>query len=107
MPSYLSGMPNIKFSYLYRDSGNYKNYGYVVFANPANISLCELEKLILSKLIYGEWFYANEWQVPDLFPTSFDPYADPTWHEFENVVYTDEPVNHFADIGKITAYKTI
>jgi hypothetical protein len=86
-------MANIKFSYLYRDSFNYKNYGYAVFANQANTTPEELEVLIRSKLIYGEWFYANEWQVPDLFPASFDPYNDPTWHEFESITVTDEPVN--------------
>lgn len=96
-------MANIKFSYLYRDSGNYKNYGYVVFANPENISLEQLEELIRSKLIYGEWLYANEWQLPDLFFDNFDPYTDPTWHEFESVEYTDIAVNHFADVGKMIA----
>jgi hypothetical protein len=84
---------NIKFSYLYRDSGNY-NYGYAVFANPENIGLEQIEELIRSKLIYGEWFYANEWQLPDLFTSYFDPYTDPTWHEFESVGYTDEAINY-------------
>ena len=66
----------------------------MVFANPDNSSLEQLEELIRSKLIYGEWFYANEWQLPDLFTSYFDPYTDPTWHEFESVEYTDEPVNY-------------
>lgn len=87
-------MSNIKFSYLYRDSGNYKKYGYAVFPNPENIGIEQLEELIRSKLIYGQWFYANEWQLPDLFNSYFDPYTDPTWHEFESVEYTDEPFNY-------------
>ncbi|TSJ43587.1 hypothetical protein FO440_05190 [Mucilaginibacter corticis] len=86
-------MANIKFSYRYRDSCNYKNYSYVVFSNPQNATLQHLEELIRSKLIYGEWFYANEWQLPDLFTNHFDPYDDPTWHEFESIAYTDEPPN--------------
>ncbi len=30
---------NIQFNYIYRDAGNYKVFGYVVFANPQELSL--------------------------------------------------------------------
>lgn len=90
---YLSQMANIKFSYLYRDSGNYKQFGSVVFADPGDFSLTEIENLIRLRLIDELWFYANEWQVPDLFLESFDPYNDPTWHEFESIEFTNEPAN--------------
>lgn len=83
-------MPNLKFSYLYRDSSNYKNYGYVVMAAPAGKSLEEIEQIIRSKLIDEQWFYANQWQVPDLFQESFDPCNDPTWHEFASIEFTNE-----------------
>ena len=86
-------MANIKFSYLYRDSTNYKKHGSVVFPNPGNYGLSEIEELIRSKLIDELWFYANEWQVPDLFLESFSPYDDPTWHEFESVEFTNDKVN--------------
>jgi hypothetical protein len=86
-------MPNIKFSYLYRDGGNYKNFGYVVFANPDHLILKELETLIRSKLIWETWFYANEWNLPDLRIGNLNIDSDPTWHEFESVEFTDEPVN--------------
>jgi hypothetical protein len=82
-------MANIQFNYLYRDAGNYKKYGSVTFANPNNISFAELSTLIQSKLIDQTWFYHNHWRLPDLRET-FDPEIDPTWHEFENVVYTDD-----------------
>ncbi|MFD2144447.1 hypothetical protein [Mucilaginibacter antarcticus] len=84
-------MPNIKLSYLYRDSANYKTHGYVVFTNPKEISLKEAESYVSSKLIDGEYFYANQWQVPDLFPATFNPSDDPTWHELESVELTNEP----------------
>jgi len=80
-------MPNIKFNYLYRDSSNYKNYGYVILANPENFALIEVEKLIRSKLIDGEWFYADEWDVPELFFEWVDFRIDSTWHEFESIEY--------------------
>lgn len=86
-------MPNIKFNYLYRDSANYKKYGSIVFANPANIDLLELETLIRSKLIDDTWFYADEWAIPELFPDTFDWKIDPAWHEFSSVEHTDEESN--------------
>ena len=84
---------NIAFHYLYRDAANYKKFGYVIFANPGNVDLSELENLAKSKLIYGEWFYANQWCLPELFLDRFDFNIDPTWHEFECIEYTDEPTN--------------
>jgi len=86
-------MPNIKFNYLYRDGGNYKKFNSVIFENDQSISIEDLEALIKSKLIYGEWFYADQWKVPEIFPSTFDFKTDPTWHEFESVEYCDELVN--------------
>ena len=54
-------MKNIQFHYLYRDGANYKNLNSVVSdnnLNPDNIGLSELEALIRTKLVDGEWFYA-------------------------------------------------
>ena len=81
-------MPNIKFNYLYRDGANYKNYGFVLFHNPQHISIEYVEQLIRSKLIDGEWFYANEWKLPDLHNCTWDNEIDHTFHEFESVEYT-------------------
>jgi hypothetical protein len=83
-------VPNIKFNYLYRDSGNYKKYGSVIFANPNNIRLLEFEALIRSKLIDEIWFYADEWGLPEIFTKIIDFRVDPTWHEFESIEFTDK-----------------
>lgn len=91
-------MPNIQFNYLYRDSGNYKKYGLVVFTNPDNLELTEIERLIRTKLIWGEWFYANEWLLPELFLEFVDLRIDPTWHEFESIENMDEPANQVLSI---------
>lgn len=84
-------MPNIKFSYLYRDGANYKKFHSVIFSNPTNIDLQEIETLIRSKLIFGEWFYVDQWKLPDLHFETWDKEIDHTFHEFESVEYTDEP----------------
>lgn len=86
-------MPSIKFNYLYRDGANYKKYNSIIFENDLSISLEGLEAVIKSKLIDGEWFYADQWKVPEIFLSTFDFKIDPTWHEFESVEYTDEPTN--------------
>jgi hypothetical protein len=86
-------MPNIKFSYLYRDASNYKNFGFLVFENFDNLHLSELQALIQSKLIDGMWFYAGQWQLPDLHFNSWCDKTDHTFHEFESIEYTNEPPN--------------
>jgi hypothetical protein len=86
-------MPNIQFNYLYRDAGNYKKYDSVIFANPDNIELSELETLIRSKLIDHEWFYVDQWKVPDLHFGTWDNELDHTFHEFESIEYTEEAAN--------------
>ena len=88
-------MPNIKFSYLYRDAGNYKNYGHVIFANPNNLSLEQVMDLIKPKLIDGTWFYAKELGLPDLHFDRWDEELDHGFHEFEGVEFTDEEVDVF------------
>ena len=98
-------MPNIKFNYLYRDSRNYKKFGSVIFANPTNIELAEVESLFKSKLIYELWFHANEWNLPELFPEYLDFRIDPTWHEFENIEYTNEPENAPFNLSELSLFK--
>ena len=96
-------MANILFNYLYRCSGNYKRFISVVFANPDNIQLAELENLIKSKLIYGEYFYAAQWHLPEVFTDIVDFRIDPTWPEFESVVYTDDVANTEMSLGEFIA----
>jgi len=86
-------MANIKFSYLYRDSCNYKNYISLILANPDNVDLDELKNPVNSKLIYHTWFYHNKWQLPNLRFEDWCFEVDPTWHEFESIQYTDESPN--------------
>jgi hypothetical protein len=81
---------NIKFSYLYRDGANYKQFNEVIFSNPDNLSVNEIEKAISESLIDKTWFVADEWNLPNQF---FDEYmwnneVDNNWHEFESVKET-------------------
>jgi hypothetical protein len=86
-------MPNIKFNYLYRDGANYKSFNTVTFENDHPFSLEDLKALIKSKLFDGQWFYADQLKVPEIFLSTFDFKIDPTWHEFESIEYSNEPAN--------------
>ena len=83
---------NIKFSYLYRDGSNYKQYNQIVFANPNQIALEEIRTIIRSKLIEECWFIATDWNVPDMHfkKYSWDNDLDHEWHEFDCVEETNE-----------------
>lgn len=76
---------NIRFSYLYRDAGNYKLYGQVVFVNPENIALEEIRNRINAHLIDGEFFEAKKWGVPELKFENYLPELDHNWCEFEEI----------------------
>ena len=62
----------------------------MIFANPTDVALTEFAALIQCKLIDETWFYAKDWQLPDLRFNCFDYNDDPTWHEFESITYTEE-----------------
>jgi hypothetical protein len=93
-------MPNIKFSYFYRDGANYKKFDDVIFANPDSVNLSEIESIISGKLIEETWFYADEWKLPELFLNTFHFRVDPTWHEFESIEYTDEVPNSVISLSE-------
>jgi hypothetical protein len=96
-------MSNIKFNYLYRDSGNYKKFNSVIFSTPDGVELSELEALIRSKLIWETWFYAEQWNLPEIFTDIVDFRVDPTWHEFESVAYTEESEDADISLGDFMA----
>lgn len=44
-------MNNIKFNYLYRDGSNYKSWGEVIFLNPENLAVNEVEVKLLNAFL--------------------------------------------------------
>jgi len=96
-------MPNIKFSYLYRDGGNNKKFNSLVFTSRGYIDLIKFESLIRSKLIDGVWFHANIWDLPDLHFNDWDNDLDHQWHEFDGVEFTDEKQNLSYDLSEFKA----
>ncbi|MEQ6121476.1 hypothetical protein [Reichenbachiella sp. MALMAid0571] len=81
---------NLKFEYLYRDAGNYKQFGSAVFKNPTLIEPDVATEKIKPCLIDGEFFYPDKVKVPRLENYEFDPEMDHDWYEFEKFSLTNE-----------------
>jgi len=90
---------NIKFNYLYRDAGNYKEFGETIFTNQDSKSLQEIELAIRKNLIEGEFFIPEKWNIPRLTFDSYSPELDHDYHEFESVEVTDENQSESVDIS--------
>ena len=73
---------NIRFEYLYRDAGNFKNWGEVVFSNKENKDAEILEARARQKLIDGEYFVVAIANVPSLNFKEYVESLDHGWHEF-------------------------
>lgn len=82
---------SIKLWYRYRDAGNNKNHGTVVFKNDTGLSLALIDACIRERLIDGLWFVAENWDLPGLY---FEHYErnelDHDWHEYDEVEETDK-----------------
>lgn len=95
-------MPNIKLSYLYRDAGNYKKFGSVVFSNQQPIQLQKIEDAIKASLIEGKYFIASKWRLPDLYfkESEWKEELDHDWREYESIEETEDVSTDGRDIGE-------
>lgn len=85
---------NVRFVYLYRDAGNFKNWGEVVFANPRNIHADRVAAMAEKVLrIDGFYFVASEVNVPDLRFPERNGNLDHDWHEVHAFQATNDAPN--------------
>jgi len=86
---------NIKFNYLYRDAGNYKLFGSVIFTNIGSKSIQSIELAIRANLIDNEYFIPEKWKIPRLSFGDYSPELDHDYHEFESLEETkDSPTEN-------------
>jgi hypothetical protein len=94
---------NVCFEYLYRDAGNYKLWGEVVFTNKQGLTIDKIEEKIRRLLIDNEYFEAEKIGIPVLRFEIHDPELDHQLHEFVRVtapsVQAGESGRH--DIGDL------
>ncbi len=84
---------NIRLEYQYRDAGNYKNWGEIVFSNPRNLAPEVVTQMAEDVLIDGEFFVASWAHVPDLHFPDWDPDLDHDLHEMVGFRSSDEAPN--------------
>ncbi|HEY9035348.1 MAG TPA: hypothetical protein VIM96_01405 [Pseudomonadales bacterium] len=84
---------NILLDYLYRDAGNNKLWGNVIFSNHLNIELATLHEDVKNALIDGEFFVAEDVFLPSLRFDFPDNDLDHGWHEYFSVKGTSELSN--------------
>ena len=73
---------NTNFSYLYRDSGNYKKFFSVIL--NGEVTLDALDRFLYE----GTFFVPSTVGLPDLQPVLFTSF-DHIWHEIEEVSLTE------------------
>lgn len=83
---------NMRFVYLYRDSGNFKKWGDVVFSNEDDIEEEIVMKRIIDNLEEGLYFRSEDLQVADLHFEEFNPLIDHHWHEFHCCSITTDAI---------------
>lgn len=85
---------SVRFEYLYRDAGNFKNWGEVVFANSRNICADRVAAMAEKALrIDSLYFVASEVNVPDLHFEELSGALDHDWHEVHTFQVTDDAPN--------------
>lgn len=84
---------NIRFEYLYRDFGNFKHWGEVIFANPNNIDAGFASSMAEQVLIERIYFVASKADIPDLNFSEYIKEIDHGWHEFHLFNFTDDSPN--------------
>jgi hypothetical protein len=75
----------IVFKYLYRDGGNFKNWGDVCLKNEQGLSVEEIDALIRECLIDEMYFSAEQVGVPTLYFEEHNEGLDHEWHEYDQV----------------------
>src|ERR1700690_4402210 len=88
-------MENVEFTYLYRDGGNYKKRGRVVFSNPDELDVGSVGKDLQQAFLPDGLFIASQIRVPDVFLYIGGEFSsdDHCYHEFFGVLSTLEAAN--------------
>lgn len=84
---------NVSIEYLYRDAGNNKLWGCVVFSNKTDSDISALRAQIKGGLIEGEFLVAEDVGLPPLHFDRYDNGLDHGWHEFFSAEKVAAPSN--------------
>lgn len=78
---------SIKFTYLYRDASNYKSWGEIIFSNPEEFALKDVDTQLRKSFDVDGIFTADQVGVPEVFLYSDGNVTadDHCFHEFYSV----------------------
>ncbi|HEX5009217.1 MAG TPA: hypothetical protein VFY71_02355 [Planctomycetota bacterium] len=82
---------NVLFDYMYRDHGNWKMVGEVIFANPDRLPLAEAEERLRHACCEDANFNAHQIRVPEVYFEDTDIECDQVFHEFCGLEATEKP----------------
>lgn len=90
---------NVKFNYLYRDAGNYKSWGAVIFRNPGCLEISEIEKRLRGAFFQYDLFIADQIGVPEVFlyEAGNATEDDVCFHEFGSIELINEASTDASD----------
>jgi hypothetical protein len=85
-------MDHIKYNYLYRDGSNYKSWGEVVFTNPEQLTVDEIEIRLIDAFLPDNLFIASQVSIPEKFLFASGKFTkfDHCYHEFDTVEICEE-----------------
>ena len=83
-------MSNVEFNYLYRDGGNYKKWGKVIFSNPDGMKTGSVDKELRHLFSEEGLFIASQIRIPEAFLYSDGKFSsdDHCFHEFDTIRLT-------------------
>lgn len=85
---------NIQFEYLYRDGANYKAWGTIVFSNPDELSVSEIDERLRRAFNSDSQFVASQVEIPEVFLYKDGNLTsdDHCFHEYDHVELTDDAI---------------
>jgi len=85
-------MNNIKFIYLYRDGANYKSWGEIIFTNPNQLTLDEIEDRLVDAFLTDKLFITHQISIPEKFSSLSEKFTkfDHCYHEFDAIEICEE-----------------
>jgi len=94
---------NTRFTYLYRDASNWKNWGEIIVSGWRH----DVEERLKKTLDYGKFFIADQVNIPQKFFATIDD-DDHCWHEFHSLEKTDQEANDSRTIDELlTAFEKV
>jgi hypothetical protein len=81
---------NVKVHYLYRDAGNFKQFGTVVFSNRRELPADQIIRDVESHCEEGIYFDVSAVGLPPLYFEAYNPALGHDWHELESIELCSE-----------------